>query len=74
MYSDVGVAFGATAMAGLLVAETFITGGVGVWNDGIAIGAASGAWINAQQSVVMLCERFSTGVSDMFCEMVKKIA
>ena len=47
----VGFALYTTAIAAVAITETFGTGGVGIWNDGMAISAALNAWGKASQSL-----------------------
>ena len=66
VWLDLGIALGATVIAGVAIAETVGTGGFGIWNDGIAVGGATTAWANATKSLSVLSQQISSSASNFW--------
>ncbi|GEM_PF-1044622 len=66
IFLNLGIAVGLSAVAGVAVAETIATCGMGAWNDPIAIGAAATAWANAGQSLTTVGNQISAWASSFW--------
>ncbi len=48
----------------MAIVETVGTGGIGIWNDGIAISSATTAWVNATESLAVLGQQIASTFSN----------